>query len=191
MDKKEIIKLGAKLLIISLVSASLLAVTNELTKGPIQAQREATAKAARQAVLSTAETFEQLTEEDIAGVKAEYKDVQEVFVGKAGDENVGLVIKSTPGGFGGAVEVITGISYDGKLTGVRIGSHNETPGLGAIVTTEGFYGQYEGMAADVIGVSKTAKSDTEIKAISGATISSRAVTTGVNASIGAYKMLNN
>ncbi|MBN2898130.1 MAG: RnfABCDGE type electron transport complex subunit G [Clostridia bacterium] len=188
---QEIMKLGAKLLLICLVSASLLAVTNEMTKGPIQQQRDMASQAARQEVLATAEEFVPVDEATLAEIQSTYSTVVEAFVGKAGGADVGYVIKTTPGGFGGAVEVITGIDVDGKLTGVRIGSHNETPGLGGIITTEGFYGQYAGMVAGEIGVSKIAKSDTEIKAIAGATISSRAVTSGVNEAIGAYKALNN
>lgn len=187
----EIMKLGAKLLLICLVSASLLAVTNEMTKGPIQDQRDAASQAARQEVLATADEFVQVVGDDFAKITESNPGVLEVFIGKAGGQDVGYVMKTTPTGFGGPVEVITGISLDGKLTGVRVGSHNETPGLGGIITTEGFYGQYAGMVADVIGVSKTQKSDTEIKAISGATISSRCVTTGVNDSINAFKALTN
>jgi electron transport complex protein RnfG len=187
----EILKLGAKLLLICLVSASLLAVTNEATKGPIQAQRDAASHTARQEVLSDADAFEPLEGEEFDALVAENPAILEVFTGTAGGEMVGYVIKTAPVGFGGPVEVITGMSLDGKLTGVRIGAQNETPGLGAIIATEGFYGQYQGMVTDEVTVSKTEKTDTAIKAIAGATISSRAVTDGVNESINAYKTLAN
>lgn len=187
----EILKLGAKLLLICLVSASLLAVTNEATKGPIQAQRDAASQTARQEVLSDADAFEPLEGEEFDAVQSANPGVVEVFIGTAGGEQVGYVIKTAPVGFSGPVEVITGMSLDGKLTGVRIGAQNETPGLGAIIATEGFYGQYQGMVTDEVTVSKTEKTDTAIKAIAGATISSRAVTDGVNESINAYKTLAN
>lgn len=187
----EILKLGAKLLLICLVSASLLAVTNEATKGPIQAQRDAASQAARQEVLASADTFEQLEGEAFTTLVTEHPAILEVFTGTADGQTVGYVIKTAPVGFGGPVEVITGLSVDGKLTGVRVGSHMETPGLGGIVTEESFYGQYAGMAAGEVIVSKTEKTDTAIKAIAGATISSQAVTDGVNDSINAYKALAN
>jgi len=187
----EIMKLGAKLLLICLVSASLLAVTNEATKGPIQAQRDAASQAARQEVLESADEFVQLVGDDFAKIAESNPTVLEVFIGKAGGQEVGYVMKTAPVGFTGPVEVITGISLDGKLTGVRVGSHNETPGLGGKITTEEFYSQYTDMLADVVGVSKTAKTETEIKAISGATISSKCVTSGVNDSINAFKALTN
>jgi len=188
---KEIMKLGAKLLLICLVSASLLAVTNEMTKGPIQAQRDAASQAARQEVLASADEFVQLDEAAFTALQGEHPAVLEVFVGKAGGADIGYVIKTAPVGFGGPVEVITGVGVDGKLTGVRVGSHTETPGLGGIVTEESFYGQYGGMVADMVTVSKTEKTDTAIKAIAGATISSQAVTDGVNDSIDAFKALTN
>ncbi len=188
---KEIIKLGLKLLLICLVSASLLAVTNEMTKGPIQAQRDAASQAARQEVLAIADEFVELDEVAFAALVENNPAVLEVFMGKAAGVDVGYVIKTAPVGFGGPVTVITGISLEGKLTGVRVGSHTETPGLGGIVTEEGFYGQYSDMIADEIMVSKTAKTDSAIKAIAGATISSQAVTDGVNDSINAFKALAN
>ena len=71
---------------------------------------------------------------------------------------------------------------------MRIGSHTETPGLGAKATDESFYSQYKSMSANQeIAVSKTEKSDTEIQAISGATITSVAVTKGVNSAIKAFE----
>lgn len=188
---KEIIKLGLKLLLICLVSAILLAVTNELTKGPIQAQRDAASQAARQEVLAAAESFEQLDEAAFTALIADFPSIVEVFVGKAGGQEIGYVVKTAPVGFSGPIEVITGIGTDGLLTGVRIGSHTETPGLGGIISLESFYGQYGGMAANSVTVSKTEKTDTAIKAIAGATISSQAVTDGVNNAIDAYKALVN
>lgn len=188
---KEIIKLGLKLLLICLVSATLLAVTNEMTKGPIQAQRDAASQAARQEVLATADEFVELDEATFTALLATNPKVLEVFMGKAAGVDVGYVIKTAPVGFGGPVTVITGISLEGKLTGVRVGSHTETPGLGGIVTEERYYGQYADMMTDEVIVSKIEKTDTAIKAIAGATISSQAVTDGVNDSINAFKALAN
>ncbi len=181
---KENIKLGITLLLFCLIAALCLAFTNEMTKGPIaelKAQRE---QEARQAVLPTAETFEALDEAGLTIAKKDDGDdiVEEVFIGKSGDEKVGYVVKSTPSGYGGAVVVITGIDLDGKVMGVRIGSNQETPGLGAKAQDEEFYGQYNEKTAVNITVNKSTPSGDEIKAITAATITSKCVTRGVNAS---------
>ena len=90
---KEIIKLGLKLLLICLVSASLLAVTNEMTKGPIQAQRDAASQAARQEVLATADEFVELDEATFAALVESNPAVLEVFMGKAAGVDVGTLLK--------------------------------------------------------------------------------------------------
>ena len=187
---KEIMKLGIILLIICLVSAALLAFTYDITKLPIDEQREKASQQSRKDVLPDAESFEVL-EEDLFSTLSNDKIV-EVYKGLKGTEIIGYVIKTVPAGYGGEVEVITGISTEGKVTGVRVGTHQETPGLGANATLPYFYEQYEGMSTDIsIGVSKTEQSESEIKAIAGATITSWAVTTGVNYSIEAVDELSN
>jgi Na+-translocating ferredoxin:NAD+ oxidoreductase subunit G len=181
---KEIIKLGSILLVICLVAAAALGMTNEATIGKILEQREMANQLARQAVLPEAAEFEALDEVKLAGIQGNEPLVKEVYAGLKDGAVIGYVIKTGPNGFSGAVEVTTGISADGLLSGVRIGNHAETPGLGANATLPLFYEQFNGMAATQdIGVSKTAKSDTEILAITGATITSRAVAEGVNTSI--------
>lgn len=181
---KEIMKLGAILLAICLVAAVALGVTNEMTIGKILEQRELTNQLARQAVLPEATSFEPVEADQLATVQGNEPMIMEVFKGLKDGNLVGYVIKTAPTGFGGTVEVTTGISAEGTVSGVRIGTHAETPGLGANATLPSFYEQYNGMsAAQELGVSKTAKSDTEIMAITGSTITSRAVTDGVNSSI--------
>ena len=75
-----------------------------------------------------------------------------------------------------------GIQNDGTLNGYSITSISETPGLGVLVQEEPFYSQFEGKSEESYAVVKTAPAaDNEIQAVTGATISSRAVTNGVNA----------
>lgn len=183
---KEISKLGLKLLLICLVSALLLAVTNEATKNQIAAQREAANQAARQEVLSAADRFEYIEGSD------QVPNVIEAYVGYANDQVIGYVVKTAPVGFGGPVEVVTGLGEDGSITGVRVGSHAETPGLGANVTLPWYYNQYEGLGSTgPVGVSKVEPGDNEIQAVAGATITSQAVTDGVNFALEAFEEFNN
>ena len=82
-------------------------------------------------------------------------------------------------GFGGTVGLTVGVS-DGAITGVRIGSHSETPGLGAKAADEAFYGQFAGKSGELTVTKTGAVTDQEINAITAATITSKAVTGAVN-----------
>lgn len=192
---KEIMKTGIILLVLCLVATLALAVTNELTKAPIAAQRATKTAAARQEVLPLAdpEGFVQLEEAKLNEVIAADSSVVDVYIGKSVDgEVIGYVITTNPKGFGGIVETFVGIDTKGVITGVRIGTHAETPGLGDVATQPEFYEQYNDMSVEhVIGVSKVSGSETEIQAISGATITSKAVTDGVNSAANAYNAFAN
>ena len=146
---------------------------------------------ARQAVLSDATGFEPLEEAELAKFTANNDKVKEVFIGLKDGQIVGYVVKTTPTGFGGAVEVTTGIGLDGTIKGVRMGNHAETPGLGANAALPYFYEQYNGLSAmEDVGVNKQTPSGNEIQAISGATITSVTITNGVNYSIEVVRELN-
>lgn len=112
------------------------------------------------------------------------------YEGLKDGEVVGYVAQTTVKGFGGKVEVITGVSRDQKITGISVGGANfsETAGLGAKAKEEKFTSQFIGKnAADTIGAIKAgkAKGDNDVDAITAATITSSAVAGGVN-SIAAY-----
>jgi electron transport complex protein RnfG len=86
----------------------------------------------------------------------------------------GEAVKVAPRGYGGPVEMLVGVNKEGKVTGLKILNHRETPGLGANITKPGFLKQFIGKSMkDPIEPKK------DIDAITGATISSRAVCNGV------------
>ena len=188
---KDIIRIGISLLLICAIAALALSFTNEVTKDKIADQRLLANELAKKEVLPDASSFEALKKEQMDALIKTNEIVAEGFVALNGsNEIIGYVFKTMPSGFSGAIEVITGISLDGTISGLRVGSHNETPGLGAKAKEEAFYGQYKGKLTDSnIGVSKTSASGNDIQAITGATISSQAVTDGANASIEAFKWL--
>lgn len=190
---KEIIKLGLVLLLVCAIAATALAFTNEVTKDKIIQNAIEANRLARQEVFPNADDFKLIASEDeeaefeahanSASFLSENPEVKEVYEALSGDQVVGYVIKAEPNGYGGAVEVIVGFDIEGTLTGVRVGNHQETPGLGAKAKTEKFYLQYDGLTvASSIEVVKVdvAEGSNQIKAISGATITSAAVTQGVN-----------
>lgn len=183
---KEIIKLGLILSFVCLVAAAALAFTNEVTADKIAEQRFLANEKAKGEVLSEAARFEDVSEALLHEVKASFPTVKDVS--KALDEEgqlMGFVFKATPGGYGGPLEVVMGVTLDGVIKGVRIGNHQETPGLGAKAKDEPFYSQYFEKSA-----SAPLQMDA-IEAIAGATITSNAVTSGVNASIEAFNWLIN
>ena len=103
----------------------------------------------------------------------------------ASGTTLGYVITVTShAGYGGDITFSVGIQNDGTLNGYSITSISETAGLGMNAKEEKFYSQFEGKNVEAYEVTKdTASSDSQIEAISGATITSRAMTNGVNAAL--------
>jgi len=188
---KQILKIGIILLLISAIAAFALGFTNEVTKDKIAEQRFLANEQAKKEVLPDAASFSDITGEDLEAIVAKFEPIQEAYVGlDASGTPIGYVFKSIPNGFSGAVVVVTGLSVDEMVTGLRVGSHNETPGLGAKAKDAPFYEQFAGKSStSPIGVSKTAASGNDIQAITGATISSVAITKGANASIDAFNWI--
>ncbi|MCR1899891.1 RnfABCDGE type electron transport complex subunit G [Irregularibacter muris] len=187
---REIAKLAGVLFVITALAAVILGFTNIATAEKIEAQVEQENLEARQEALPIADTFEEVTDSEVDNAlkTPDFSSITEVYVGKKGEEIVGYTLKSTPAGYGGEVVLITGISVEGKVTGIKVVSHQETPGLGANATNPEFQNKYIDKSIDQpLAVVKTAPSkDNEIEAITGATITSSAVTTGVNTSIDLY-----
>ncbi len=159
------------LTIITLVAAVLLALTDDVTRGPIAAASLGEADAARKAVLASAESFTQL--EAPQGVDSLYE-------GLAGGQGVGHVATVTVPGFAGPVEITLGVDSNHAITGLSVGgsAFAETAGLGDKARQPEFTDQFLGKALPV-----TLNGD--VDAISGATITSRAVVDGVNTVAGA------
>lgn len=98
-------------------------------------------------------------------------------------ETVGLIFVTEANGYGGAVSVMTAVNMDGSVAAIEIlDASNETPGLGQNVTKESFYTQFNGLKNDIAVIKGgTANAENnEINAVTGATISSKAVTAAVN-----------
>ena len=185
----SILKLGLNLFVICAVAAGLLAGTNQMTAPLIAQRNEQANNEARKAVLSDAKEFKLL---DSSKYKAASDvEVVEVYEGLNGSEVSGYTIKVLPKGYGGEIELMVGIKADGTISGVNIGNMSETPGLGARSKEEAFYGQYANKPATELTVVKGGNAgETEIQAISGATITSKAVTSGVNAAVDVYDSIS-
>lgn len=178
---KENLKLGFILLIVTAVAGLFLGGAYTITKEPIEKQAILEKSLALKEILPIADSFEVM--EDVK--LPEVTSIKEVNKGLKGSEVIGYALRVTPKGFGGLLDIMVGITADGKIGGIKILSHGETPGLGANVTNIGFYGQYMNKGTETkLEVVKTAPSkDNQIEAITGATITSRGVTNGVNEAI--------
>ncbi len=178
LNLKDILVPTAVLLIICVAVSAALAGTNLLTEDKIAEAAAKKAEESRMLVLGEADTFEA---ED-AGQAGEY------YVGLKDGETVGYVFESSAKGYGGDVAVMTGISADGDITGVVILSHGETPGLGANAEKEEFREQYKQTVPNsgIELVKYQTPGEGQIEAMTGATITSTAVTNAVNQAIEMY-----
>ena len=184
---KDMFKLGLNLLIISAVAALLLALTNSVTASTIAQRNEQANAEARKLVLESAQDFEQV--KDVKTDNSKGVKVSEIYEAKdASGNTVGYTLKVLPSGYGGTIELMVGIdSANGQVSGINVVSNSETAGLGAKATDPEFSDQYKGKPLEELSVLKNGTpGDTEIKAISGATITSTAVTNGVDAAIEVY-----
>lgn len=178
---KDILKLGVTLFAICAVAALVLGVTNNITAPVIEERNIQASNEARKIVLSEADEFKELD-----GMNSDI--VLEVYEGIKDGQVIGYTIKTSSKGYGGAIELMVGISKDGKITGVEIGNHSETPGLGSKATEPIFKNQYvdKDVLNSLLVVKGSTNNDNEISAISGATITSNGVTNGVNAAMKIY-----
>ena len=170
MKAKEILKPALILCVICLLSTAALAGVNQLTADTIAQQQVITEQESRRQVLPDADSFEE---------KDGYA------VGLAGGETVGYVFVTSAKGYGGDISVMVGVLGDGTVAGVNILSINETAGLGMNAKNQSFLDQFLGKSGE-IGVAKNNPSDTEIQALTGATITSSAMATAVNTALSLY-----
>lgn len=178
---RDMVKPTMSLLAICVVIALSLAFVNRLTKDTIKQRAEKDAMEQRMQVMNTAQSFKEIEDwkdKDESGL------IREAYAAYDGEQLVGYVFSASPKGYGGEIKVTVGIGSDGKISGVRIGDNRETPGLGTKVLEDDFIGQYYGKGIQKVFkvVKSSPQADNDIEAISGATISSKAVTNAVQAS---------
>lgn len=154
--------------LITIVAGLALSLVNTVTEGPIAQQRLLASNASRIAVFPDATGFEEQTLEE--GSK-----LDSVYAATKDGQTVGYVLQTTVTGYGGPIEVVLGIDNSGAITGISVGgsSFAETAGLGTRTRDPEFTSQFVGLAA-------APKLKENIDGISGATISSSAVTSGAN-----------
>lgn len=180
---KENLKLGLILCLITSFAGIFLGFANEFTKEVIAQNSKLSAENLKE-ILPSANKIE-----DFAFQKNEDSTISEVFEAKSDSESEGYVIKVSPKGFNGAIDMVVAIDKKGGISGVKVLSQSETPGLGAKVEETVFTDKFKGLKVeDKIKIVKTTpSSEGEIQGITGATISSNAVLSGINDAINFYK----
>lgn len=171
LKDKESIKMIVVLVAIAVITAALLAGVNMLTAPVIASNNQAELEDSLNKVLP-AQEFKILRETD------EYI----VYEALENGERVGFCVVNSDKGYGGDVKVMTGVNLKGKVTNVKILEHSETPGLGANADKEDFTNQYVDKENGIEVVKNSVKGN-QIRAISGATVTSSAVTRAVNFAI--------
>lgn len=188
---KQIVHDALILTAFTLVIGMILGVVYGITKDPIDKANEQAKKEAYQAVFEEAGSFNQ-KEYDAdeankmvadAGFDDTINDVEEAL--DADGNLLGYVITVTAkDGSQGSITFSVGIQNDGTVKGYSITDISETPGLGMKAGDEEFYGQFQNKKVDAFTVVKqTPSSDDQIEAITGSTITSKAMANGCNAAI--------
>lgn len=194
MKKGGFMKDALILCVITLVAGACLGGVYEITKGPIAAAEIAAAEAAYRVVLPVAASFEtggmdealEKANSEVGSLGYGNVMVDDCVTGlDASGAQVGYVVTATSkDGYGGAVTVSVGINADGSIGGIEFLTLNETVGFGKNADEPSWKGQFAGKNVDAFSVTKSgATTDNEINAVSGATITSNAVTGAVNTAV--------
>ena len=191
MDPKYILKLTVTLFVTCVIVAGLLGGVNAITKDKIAEINWEKTVAAMKAVVADPEatTFSDALEntaEMEAACLAGGATLQNVYEVQVDGAAAGYAIKVSASGSQGAIEMMVGVDGEGTVTGVSIVKHSETSGIGTKVAENepnsagvGMLTQFEGKSA----AEGTLAVGTNVDAVSGATVSSRGVTAGVNAAL--------
>ena len=196
--KNKFLKNCLALFVITLVAGVSLAFVNEVTKEPIAKAQDKARLEAYEVVYPNAE-FKVMDNSDEI-LKASSKSLEKENLSQCSVDDVlavtnkngnliGYVFSATsPSGYGGDIKVAVGVSNKtNKITGFTVLSHSETAGLGAKATEDEFKSQFIGKSANGINYTKNgASNDTEIDALSGATITSNAVCEAVDTALAVY-----
>ena len=175
----EIFRVGIILFAITAVAALILATVNSFTAPIIEKNTKEIMENAMREVLPGVSEFK----------KAEFDQslfscTKEAYEG----DDKGFVVMVDPNGYGGEISIVVGVDNNLEVTGISIISQGETAGLGAKCEDKEWQSQFVGKTEN-IEVSKSGASGNQIDAISSATITSKAVTKGVNEAISVAKEL--
>ena len=165
----SIFQIAINLAIACFISGAIIAVTYYFT-APITRQNTENTKT---------EMMQELVADSDKFVPVEGKT--DWFIANKNGAAIAYVVPEDTKGYGGTIKMLVAISPEGQEIDYQILSANETPGLGDSIAKDEFKKQFHGKTAAAMVVTKDPANTENIQAITGATISSRAVTAGVKA----------
>ena len=175
---KEILRLCIVLTLIGAVCAAVMAFVDQKTKDPIEKSLAAEKMDAMKVVIPSSDND---LAKDAITIKDTDREMEMTFYpGRKDGVPVGAAfVVVAPSGYAGPIEILVGVDTARVVTGVEILKHAETPGLGSKIATPAFKGQYVGKSVRDPANWSVMKDGGPFKQITGATISSRAVTTAI------------
>lgn len=180
-NAKEVLVPTVSLFLICAVVTLLLAVTNSITKPKIEEMQIEIENRTKAQVLSSADSFSDALTVLKGGREYTYYEGFDKENNKAG-----YVFTCTSKGYGGDITVMVGVDNSGAVTGTEFLTISETAGLGMNAQKDSFKQQFSGKSGE-ISVVKNSPSGNEIQALTGATITSRAVAAAVNEALGLFE----
>ena len=193
----SLVKDALKLVIITVVAGLVIGAVYGITKKPIADQEAKAQMEAYKAVFPKASDFKDVdgfSEEAASKVIASYKNTVDGHESDASGKALGYIFNiTTSKGYGGDIQLTVGIQSDGTVSGYSVLSISETAGLGMKAKDDPSWGkQFAGKKADAFSVVKDGSGsgdDAKIDAISGATITSKAVTGAMNSCLAYFQSL--
>lgn len=181
---KEIVIPAVSLFVICIVVTALLALTNQITAPKIAQLAVQTENKSKSEVLGDAKTFSEAKSASLNGAKYTYYEGLDES-GKV----TGYVFSTSAKGYGGDIDVMVGIDLKGTVKGISILSISETAGLGMNAKNESFLNQYIEKTGKLSVIKNGTPKENEIQALTGATITSKAVTDAVNIAQSLYNQV--
>lgn len=188
--QNKIVKLGLILLVICMVSAVLLSIANNFTAPIIEQAKVEAEQKALSALIPGSSNIEKADDELINQIKEKYTKFEDLNICK--DENgnkIGYAIKtlSPVKGYSGDIELLVGLSIDGKVIGISVVKQTETKGIGSKVEEDSYQDQFMSKSSDSqLEIVMSPSADNEVQAITGATYSSRSFTSAINNAFNVY-----
>jgi len=178
---KETIKLGVILLLFTAAAGAVLAFSNSITEPIIAEQEKEGSLGALREIFEDADDFEAVEDSVLSDIQSEYESIVEIYEALVGDEVTGYALKSISGGYGGDITTVSGFNMDGTFAGIKVVDNSETPDLGTVIEEDYFSDSFKDKTTseDLIAVDSPS-ADNEVQLLSGATISTNGVLSGVN-----------
>ncbi|MGI6083865.1 MAG: RnfABCDGE type electron transport complex subunit G [Acetivibrionales bacterium] len=190
---KEIIKPSFILFLVCAFITGALAYVNGVTKPIIDENARIAEQENLKNVYIDADSFQDPQTADL--LKSEGIDIsntiEKLYIAQKEGESIGYVVAVSSSGYGGKIKMLVGIDNDFNIKGVSLTSHQETPGLGAKASEPNFTDQFLGKAPEkTFNVVKRVPNDeNEIQAITAATVTSKAVTRGIDDAVALIRIM--